>query len=116
MGTDKTKQLQSTIKKTIKSLGWSQRRLGREVYFSLYDDEDETEVKRTVDKVKKHLSRPTAKCEVLDQYLSIISNHPEFAKSQKIIPYYVSLGELAPQLELEMKKISNFVTKIVEEK
>ena len=116
MGTEKTKRLQSEIKRSIKNLGWSQNRLGREVYFSRYDDDDEIEMSRMVEKVKKHLSRSTAKCEILEQYLSVISSHPEFTKSQRVIPSYVSLRELEPQLELEMKLISKSVTKLVEEK
>lgn len=116
MGTEKIKHLQSEIKKTVKNLGWSQNRLGREVYFSLYEDDDETEINRMVEKVKKHLSRSTTNYEILDQYLSVIANHPEYIKSQRVIPYYVSLDELEPQLEQEMKIISKSVTRLVEEK
>lgn len=116
MGTKETKYLQSEIKELIKGLDWSQKQLGEAVYFSRYDDEDETEIQRMVEKVKKNLTRPTTKHEILEQYLCVIANHPEFIKSQRVIPCYVSLDELEPQLEQEMKIISKSVTRLVEKK
>jgi ribosomal protein L31 len=113
MGTKGTKHLQSEIKKLIDGLGWSLRQLGEAVYFSRFDDEDETEIQRMVEKVKKHLTRSTTSQEILAQYLSVIANHPEFRKTQRVIPHYASIGEFDQQFEQEMKVISQLATKLV---
>ncbi len=116
MGTKETKHLQNEIKKLIDGLNWSQKQLGEAVYFSRYDDEDETEIQRMVEKVKKHLTRPTTKPEILAQYINVIANHPEYRKTQRVIPCYVSLGEFNPQFEQEMKGISQSITKLIKGK
>jgi hypothetical protein len=113
MGTDKIRNLQCEINELIRTLGWSQKRLGREIYASLHDDDDEIEIRRMEEKVKKALSRPSTKHELLEQYRTVIANHPEFIKSQQVIPCYTPMGELEPKLEQEMKAISKSITQLI---
>lgn len=118
MGTKETKNLQNEIQNLLAELNWSQKQLGEAVYFAHhdFDSEDETEIKRMVEKVKKHLTRPTTNTETLESYLEVIASHPEFTKTQRVIPRYVSIGEFEPQFEQEMKLISQSITKLVKDK
>lgn len=76
MGTMDTLELQKEIKKLIGKLGWSQKRLGREVYIATFDDCEE--ITKFEEKAKKDLSRKTTNAERLHEYLKIISHHHEF--------------------------------------
>lgn len=116
MGTEKIDDLQSEIKTLIKRLDWSQKRLAREIYCSLHDDDDVLEIRRMEEKVKKSLSRPTTSHELLEQYYQVVVNHPEFQKSQQIDPCYLSIGVLDSQSEKKMKDISKLITKIIKER
>jgi len=46
MGTMNTLELQNEIKKIIGELGWSQKRLGREIYIATFDDDNDDEIKK----------------------------------------------------------------------
>lgn len=82
MGTE-THRLQKEIKRLIKRLGWSQKRLARELQAMEEDDGCATnqEVKQYEERVKKHLNRPTVSSELLERYLQQIQEHEDFGSS-----------------------------------
>ncbi|WP_462166404.1 hypothetical protein [Pseudoalteromonas sp. GB43] len=52
-----TTELQEEIKSLLGRLKWSQKRLGRELYYAKYDDDDVVEVSRHEEKVKKESNK-----------------------------------------------------------
>ncbi|REL26204.1 hypothetical protein DXX93_06140 [Thalassotalea euphylliae] len=108
-----TEELQHEIKSLLAKLNWSQKRLGSEVYLAKYDDEDEYEIKRYEEKVKKDLSRRTTKPELLMSYLEIISQHNELKKLDLIVPSYCRSGLLSNTIENGMSDISKLISKLV---
>jgi len=110
-----TKILQKELKEIIAKLGWSQKRLAREIYIQEVDDNDDnfererTEIKKFEERIKKDLSRDTTKPKRLSHYLEIIARHPDFDKLDIIIPRYHSAGILSDELEAGMIKISQTI-------
>lgn len=99
-------ELQEEIKKILSSMNWSQKRLARELYYERNDSDDEVELRREEEKIKKSLSRPTTKVELLEAYLNFIRCHKDFSVTDNVIPTYQSSGVLSEYLESEMKEIS----------
>lgn len=99
-------ELQREIKKTLKSVNWSQKRLARELYYERNDSDDEVELRREEEKIKKALSRPTTKMDLLESYLNFIRSHRDFSVVDKVIPLYQSSGVLSDYLESELKEVS----------
>lgn len=107
MGTaSDTAQIQDQIKKVIAELGWSQNHLARIIYTETHEIDDEQEIGRFQEKMKKDLKRPTTKPETLHTYLSIILNHPESIKLDVSLGKYLPSGYLQDCLITEMRKIS----------
>ncbi len=105
-----TIELQNEIKNIIAKLKWSQKRLGREFYIAQHDyDDDDDEIRRYEEKVKKDLSRKTTKPELLIRYLEIISQHNEFKNMDIIIPSYLKSGSLSDTIELGLHDISKII-------
>jgi len=109
-----TKELQEEIKRLLNKLKWSQKRLGRELYFAKHEYEDDNlELKRYEEKVKKDLTRKTTKIGVLETYLDLISQHNEFKNIGFEIPTYMSSGVLGDEMEIEMEKISKLASELI---
>ncbi|MCQ4256496.1 hypothetical protein [Stutzerimonas stutzeri] len=90
MGTE-TEQLQREIKRLIRQMGWSQKRLAREL-LAMTDEGDcanEEEVGQFEERVKKHLSRSTTKPELLQRYLHQLHQHDAFESLKVVVPYFV---------------------------
>lgn len=99
-------KLQKEIKSILAELKWSQKRLAREIHYERYEIEDPEQLKRDEEKIRKSLSRPTTKIELLESYLGFIREHHEFLSLDKVIPFYQESGVLSETMELEMKNIS----------
>ncbi|MBK1874465.1 hypothetical protein FE848_14665 [Marinobacter sp. 1-3A] len=110
-----TAELQEEIKKMLGKLKWSQKRLGRELYYVKHDDDDALEISRYEEKAKKDLVRKSTKPEVLQSYLDIIVKHDEFQKLDLIIPAYQKFGVLSDNMESGMYSISKLVSKLASE-
>lgn len=107
MGTE-THRLQREIKSLIKRLGWSQKRLARELQ-AMDEDGDwatEKEVNRYEERLKKHLARSTVPPELLEHYLQQIQRHQEFAKLNVVIPYSLIDEEFSEEFVQGMRLIS----------
>lgn len=113
MGTEKTQELQAIIKELCARAGWSQKRLAREIYITLqeYDDEDDIEINRFEEKLKKALSRPTTNPEQLQRYLDVMRDMNAIKKADLIVPQYHSTNVLDPELEKAMLEVSKQLTK-----
>lgn len=107
MGTkEKTSQLQEKIKQIIRELGWSQNRLARIIYTENHDLDDEDEILKFQERLKKELQRQTTKPDKLEKYLSIIYSHPEAEKIDSTLNKYIPSGFISESLGREMKAIS----------
>ncbi len=107
-----TIELQKEIKSILAKLKWSQKRLGREYYIVKNEFDDDDEIKKYEEKVKKDLSRETTKSELLIAYLEVISQHQEFQNLNVMIPTYCKSEVLSDTMEHGMSNISKLITKI----
>ena len=107
-----TVELQNEIKSILAKLKWSQKRLGREFYIAKHDYDDDVEIKRYEEKVKKDLSRERIKPELLFSYLDVISQHNEFKNLDVIIPQYRKSNVLSDTMEVGMNDISKLISKL----
>lgn len=107
-----TAELQEEIKSLLGKLKWSQKRLGRELYYAKYDDDDAVEISRSEEKAKKDLSRKSTKPEVLQSYLDVIVQHNEFKKLDIVVPVYQKSGALSEDVERGMLQISKVISEL----
>lgn len=110
-----TEKLQKEIKNCIAKLGWSQKSLARAIFMEKNDTDNNLEITRFEERVKKDLSRKTTKPKRLSYYLDFITTHPDFKKIDIVIPQYHSLGILGDDMENEMKNISEKLSQMVAE-
>lgn len=82
---EESKQLISEIKRVCERLGWSQKELAEKIYLELNDDDNEKNIEAFCFAFVKQLQRTTTNPERLKEYLSIISNLPEFKKSSLVL-------------------------------
>lgn len=111
MGTQTTQELQQIIKQLCSRVGWSQKRLAREIFYELNDVEDDEEMQRFEESLKKVLSRPKTKPELLQYYLDVMRNIPAVQRADLILPQYVSTNLLDPELEKALIQVSKSITK-----
>ena len=107
-----TAELQKEIKSLLGKLNWSQKRLGRELYTAKSDYDDDDEIRRHEENVKKHLSRSSVDPELLQCYLDVISQHSEFKNLDIIIPQYQKSPILSETMEQGMNDISKLISKM----
>jgi hypothetical protein len=107
-----TAELQSDIKSILAKLKWSQKRLGREFYIAKHDFEDDVEIKRYEENVKKDLLRESISPELLLSYLDVISQHREFINLDVLIPQYLKSNVLSDTMEVGMNDISKLISKL----
>ena len=110
-----TIELQDEIKKILAKLKWSQRRLGREFYIAKHEYDDDDEIRRYEEKVKKDLTRKSTKPELLNSYLEIIAQHNEFKNLDVVIFSYHKSGVLSDTMEEGMNDISKLIGNLTSE-
>ena len=107
MGTkQESLELQSQIKKLAVELGWSQNKLARILYAELNDWDDEDEIARFQEKLKKELQRSTTKVERLRIYLDVIIEHPDARKLDVVSNKYIPRNLISSSLSEAMGDIS----------
>ncbi len=99
-------ELQSQIKKMTAELGWPQNRLARILYTELNDWDDEEEIVKFQEKLKKELQRSTTKIERLQIYLDVIIRHPEAQKLDVVFNKYIPRNSISSSLSEAMGDIS----------
>ena len=111
-----TIELQKEIKRLLGKLKWSQKRLGRELYYEKHpeeNDNDKKEMRRFEEKAKKDLLRKSTKPLVLETYLELIAAHHEFRNLDIVVPVYRKSGILSADMEKEMKEVSHYISELV---
>jgi len=97
--------LQQKIKKSLKKIGWTQRKFAEEFYNCI----DENEINKETEKIKKHLQRKTTNIEILKKYLLFLS------KEEEICETYLFDDEFDLNFNKRLKEISqNMYEKIAE--
>lgn len=108
MGTKhESHELLLQIKRLIAELGWTQNRLARILYSALHEWDDEDEICRFQEKLKKELQRPTTKADRLKVYLDVMVRHPETQKLDVVMNRYIPQGSISSSLSKGMKDISS---------
>lgn len=107
MGTKQTSvELLSKIKELIAELGWSQNEFARILYTELNEWDDEDEILKFQEKLKKELQRPTTKVERLKAYLDVIVRHPDAKKIDVVFNKYTPQNAISSSLSKAMVDIS----------
>lgn len=109
-----TKEVQKQIKNVIATLGWTQKKLARVIYTELNEFDDEVEIIKFEEKLKKDLTRSTVKVEKLEHYLSIISRQPEFEKIDLVVTNYKPTNFISSFILEEMKEASKLLDEKLE--
>lgn len=104
-------ETQCEIKALLALLGWSQKKLARELFMDEFEYDDELELRRYEEKVKKALSRPTTKIELLQGYLNFVKAHPAFSKKRLVLNSFNPRDCLDNEQLNLMKEFSNLVDK-----
>ena len=94
------------LENVLKSLGWSKKKLAREVYVELNEIDNEKEISNFEDKVKKQFQRSSTKDEIFGGYMKNISNHRDFQQLDLIMPNFKSTSILSEQLANGISLIS----------
>ncbi|AZQ84266.1 hypothetical protein EKO29_09680 [Colwellia sp. Arc7-635] len=113
MGT-KTKELQTSIIEQIERLGWSVKRLARELYYHHNDVDDDDEVLKAEERLKKQLSRATTSAKKLDEILNTIPELDLFKKTNLVSPRYIASDVLSEDFRRAMKELSTSLTDSLE--
>ncbi|MCZ4370617.1 elongation factor Ts [Vibrio diazotrophicus] len=109
-----TEQKQKQIRQLLNALGWSNKQLADVLYEEMYCDEQvdiyETPSKFR-EKLKKQLQRPTTPESRLDEYIKIISEHPDFKELglDLIVTKYVDHKCLNKHISERLKDISSWL-------
>lgn len=111
MGTERTLELQHAIDWLIARVGWSRKALARQLYWELHDVDDEVELKRFEERLKKELTRPTTKPELLERYLDILRQLPQVEKAGLVIPQYIPSKHLDADIEAALTDFSKDLSK-----
>lgn len=108
MGTkQESHELLSQIKGLIAELGWTQNRLARILYSELHEWDDEDEIRRFQEKLKKELQRPTTKADRLKVYLDVMVRRTEAKKLDVVMNRYIPQESISSSLSKGMKDISS---------
>lgn len=105
MGTE-TEKLQEEIKILLKKISWSQKRLGRELYYERSDTDNDDELQQWEEKIKKQLNRSSTDASTLQAYLDFILSHEEARMLQLVRGQSVKLGFISDSLKGELAKLS----------
>lgn len=102
--------LQRNIKRLLKELGWSQKELARKIYAVRNDIDDEDEIERFEESLKKQLKRTTTDPELLQSYLNIIFRQPQFINQKTVMHEYIESGALPGGVSGQLRQISFSLT------
>jgi len=116
MGTERTLELQKAIESLIARLGWSRKALARQLHWELYDTDNEEELKRFEERLKKELTRSTTKAELLERYLDVLRQIPEVEKAEVVVPQYVATKHLDPDIESILMDLSKDLSEALKSK
>jgi len=114
MGTNtETKGLQAEIRALIAELGWTQNKLAKVLYVEMQDWEDEDEIHRFQERLKKELQRTTTPPEKLKKYMGLLVNHPDVQKMTPLLRNGVRLGAISESLSSGIHEISHEIDDLI---
>ncbi len=105
-------EVQSQIKSLAAELGWTQNRLAQILYTELNEWDDDDEILKFQERLKKELQRSTTKVDRLKKYLEIVVSHPEAQKLDVIFNKYVPTNAISSSLSKEMSKVSKEIDNV----
>ena len=105
-------EVQSQIKSLAAELGWTQVRLAQILYTELNEWDDDDEILKFQERLKKELQRSTIKINRLKKYLEIVVSHPEAQKLDVIFNKYVPQNAISSSLSKEMGKVSKEIDNV----
>jgi hypothetical protein len=108
----KKEELESWIKK----LGLTKNLFAERVYYYMNNSDNEEEIKSFQAKFIKALQRDTTKIELLDTYLDILYEQPEFEKLGYIKPKNYFESDFDNTFNNKMTKISQSITEEITKK
>lgn len=113
MGTTK-KQKQKQIQNALDALGWSHHRFADVLYDELNDNDDfketdKDDIRKLGQNIKKQLQRDSTPEERLNQYLQILSKHPDYQALGLgyILPTYLPHRSIDEGLALQLTQLSS---------
>ncbi|MCF4175177.1 elongation factor Ts [Vibrio sp. McD22-P3] len=113
-----TAQKQKQIRTMLDALGWSHRQLADVLYEELqcseYEDMEDAsleELRKFREALKKQLQRGSTPESRLEQYVKVISDHPDFValNLDAVTPRYIRHQNLNGELQDELAEISNWL-------
>ncbi|ROV57547.1 elongation factor Ts [Vibrio ponticus] len=111
MGTAKK---QKQIQNALDALGWSHRQFADVLYEELNDNNDfketdKDDIRKLGQNIKKQLQRDSTPEERLNQYLQILSEHPDYQALNlgNILPTYVPHRGIDEGLALQLTQLSS---------
>ena len=105
-------EVQSQIKSLAAELGWTQNRLAQILYTELNEWDDDNEILKFQERLKKELQRSTTKIDRLKKYLEIVVSHPEAQKLDVVFNKYVPQNAISSSLSKEMGKVSKEIDSV----
>ena len=108
-----TEELQSQIKSVIAALNWKLPKLAEVLFVAMNDDDiydEQSEVNAFYEKLRGHLKRKTTPPELLNNYLNIITNHPEYIKSDTVVTKYVKYSGISDDVRSDIEAVSKAIT------
>ena len=105
-------EVQSQIKSLAAELGWTQNRLAQILYTELNEWDDDDEILKFQERLKKELQRSTTKVDRLKKYLEIVVSHPEAQNLDVVFNKYVPQNAISSSLSKEMGKLSKEIDSI----
>lgn len=105
-------ETQALIKRLAAELGWSQNRLADVLYTELHDWDDEDEMSKFRERLKKELQRPTTKMERLRVYLDLLVAHPDVKKLDVVFNKHIPLNAISTSLSQGLMKISQEIDQL----
>ncbi|ELA7388322.1 elongation factor Ts [Vibrio alginolyticus] len=113
-----TAQKQNQIRTMLDALGWSHKQLADVLYEELqcseYEDIEDAspdEIRKFREALKKHLQRESTPESRLEQYVKVISEHPDFVALglDVVVPKYVNHSCLSDVSLAELAEISSWL-------
>lgn len=91
-------------------MGWTIPRLAEVIYTATCEDDNEEELKKFTETLKKQLKRKTTQPEKLQEYLNIIIQDPDFQKLSLVVPYCIPNTDIDDTETIYLSDISKEIT------
>ena len=104
------KETKAELVKWIKKLGLTNNIFAERVFYYMNDSDNEKEIKKFQAKFNKLMQRDSTKLELIESYLDILYEQPEFEKLGFIKPRNIFEDDFDEHFNVSMKNISKAIT------